>query len=76
MFTIGKVFGKKKVSIEVADKDYVFWLIENAKKNNRSRVYVSGWLSKELKKDLKEKGHRIIEFVYMSKKYTLITLVG
>lgn len=74
MFTIFLVFFGKKNRREtiITDRDYVLRQIRKAEEDYQPRVYISGRLSEELKQYLKKEGYRIMEFEYISLKYTSI----
>ncbi len=79
MFTIFRKFfrkffrKKRRREIIVKDKVFVSRRIKKAKKAYQSRVFISGSLSKEIKKSLKEEGCRIVEYKYATIVYTAIS---
>lgn len=48
----------------ISDRNTVIAAIEKAAAKNRREVSVSGWLSKEQKNELREKGYFLTEYTY------------
>ncbi len=63
----------KKNNNLVADEHAARTQIEKARNGNVTRVFVLGWISKELQEELKAEGCRILKMQYASLKYTSIS---